>query len=457
MPTSKQRIRGIATRAVCACLAAGALRAEESVRVTVELVQGATRGPVMSGEAIIIGPAGERKALRAGPLGRFEPVYLAPGRYQVRATADGCLPLELRTVDIRENGTYRWALKPGGALKGVVSLSSGDACAFAHVFLRPSQSRGSLTFTDADGKYLLGGIRPGIYTLHILPKHYPLQRVSDVRVDVGAATVVDVKLPPFWVVKGTFTHGPNSAPLTKAGVTLRSADGGPCDSVMTDAKGTFCARHPGPGKVRVGVLAPSQGIDWETTRVLEGDPAEIVVNHHFEEQCVVLGQVYGPWGDRPVPGVAVWLQPSIWRAGRVGTCSVTGPDGRFALRTPHPGLYKIEVRKGSWRLLETSVFSLDPSTPVDRLWLLLPETAPLRGRVLGLDRGLGTAWRVRLRRGEARVVVPLPSSGEFSFPHAALGAHVLEVLDSAGRKRASTSVLVNAPGLTDVRVDLNKR
>ena len=91
MPTTNQRVPGIVTGVVCACLATEALGSQGGVRVTVEVVQGAAEEPLRSGEVTLISRAGGRRVLRPGPSGRFDPVHLAPGQYRIRAAADGCI------------------------------------------------------------------------------------------------------------------------------------------------------------------------------------------------------------------------------------------------------------------------------------------------------------------------------------------------------------------------------
>jgi protocatechuate 3,4-dioxygenase beta subunit len=131
--------------------------------------------------------------------GRFELAGLHPGPYEVQAAANGLAPSAPRAVDVP--GEVELTLSRGGRVTGVVlDRASKKPLAGARVSVEggfdPETTFAPLASgatSDGDGRFSLGGLRPGLFSLSVVAEGHNPRLMSGLRVegdgDLGPLTI----------------------------------------------------------------------------------------------------------------------------------------------------------------------------------------------------------------------------------------------------------------------------
>ncbi len=103
------------------------------------------------------------------------------------------------------------------------------------------------------------------------------------------------------------------------------------------------------------------------------------------QEVTVQGRVLELYSDQPVPVVAVQLLEGEFGPG-VAATAFTTEGGRFVLRGPSPGTYRIRAQRIGYRTVTTPAFDLVPGEPLEVEVLVAVEAVPLASLVVVSER-----------------------------------------------------------------------
>ncbi|HYH47126.1 MAG TPA: carboxypeptidase-like regulatory domain-containing protein, partial [Thermoanaerobaculia bacterium] len=153
----------------------------------------------------------------AGHDGAFAFAEVAPGAVTLEASAEGFLPPEPVELQVPPNGEVqdvRLVLGRGAAVSGWITAAGGEPVAGARVRIGPVQSE-----SDAEGRYRLAGVPPGLKALAL---SHPAYKGRNQQVDVQPGeNRVDLTLEKGTTVAGRVVDEAG-APRPGAEVTLRN-------------------------------------------------------------------------------------------------------------------------------------------------------------------------------------------------------------------------------------------
>jgi hypothetical protein len=328
---------GAATRA-------GALRLGPAAAVEGE-VRRPGGAPAEGADVVLLVHGTREVAARAGvgEGGRFSLGGLAPGAYDLRASAAGASPalLEGVTVAAGQRFATRVALLGTGAVAGTVRDGAGRP--LAGILVRALDRGDGLpargpaeTRTDFEGRFLLEGLELGRAEIVARQDALQLGASRAVRVGEGRAATVDLVLPEAGVLAGRVAEGGRAPPpgTTVLAVAMQAGPGTiQVARVAADARGNFEVPLPA-GEYRVHA-APGAAARTDLrvapafARVEPGRTTQLalaVAAAQREEGVDLL--VLEPGGS-PSPGATVTLaRPDD---GRVALATTAGEDGRVAL------------------------------------------------------------------------------------------------------------------------------
>jgi hypothetical protein len=353
---------------------ADAVRLGPAAAVEGEAVEAATRAPVAGAEVALL--AHETVAVaartRSGADGRFRLDGLAPGPYDLRATARGRSPALLAGVTVSPGQRFRARLSlPGtGAVEGVVRADPGGPLAGARVRAvrrdggppgdAPVEAR-----TDFDGRYRIEALAVGRVELLAHQEGVAVGQSRAVEVAEGRIERVDFLLPETGVLAG---RASGAAPVLVIATPMRAGPGAAqAARVLADASGDFRVALPA-GEYRVSAVPAG------------GDPADLGAAPAFATVrpggVTRLRLAAGAPGDArglevrvlepggaPSPGAIVTLS----RAGddRIALATTAGEDGRVAVAR-EAGLagHPVTVRARSGGRTGSFTGTIEPGRPV---------------------------------------------------------------------------------------------
>lgn len=351
LAAGRYAISGSATGYEPAALPAKELATGESAELAITLVAG---GRVLSGTvsdvsggaiagaridaAKFAGRVRDTTAIATtltGPDGKYQ-LTVSEGQLLVAARSADYAP-QSRTVEVGEAGaTADFALIPGGVIEGIVrdetskqpvpgALVNAERDSPAIML---AESGGHHVIADADGRFRIGGLRPGAYELGA--RHDTLRSKSPTLVGIGVAEQVsDVELlvgiGP--VVRGKVVDESQAA-VANAKIMILGERG--ADDVKSDAKGEFVIAGLAPGSYGL-VARNDQYLAAMASRVTIGDKDVDDVVVRVERGIKLRGHV------EPRQVADVSFEPE--QAGRGGMImrrigggpTTTGPDGEFEI------------------------------------------------------------------------------------------------------------------------------
>jgi protocatechuate 3,4-dioxygenase beta subunit len=364
---------------------------------------------------------GASKDLR-GPAGS-SPAGEAPSGLSAGAGATETCAIEIRLLDE----------STGRPLSGedVTVTLRGES------ILRPETAR-----TDADGKFRLERVRPGLYSLETRHADYlPDARSVELAAESGQEEV-EIPLAPGEGVGGVFVDGA-SKPVSGVSLALALADGSAIDNVRarSAADGSFLLKGLRPGKWSLSAI--HEGFRAVRREVLVPSPAPLQIE--LSEDPGFLVSVRDVEA-RPVSGARVMV------LGRTGGLSggrssgLTGPDGDIQLRgLPEDAseLVPIEVKHSEFVPEERQVSAGDLLG--GPLTITLSRGSELSGRVVDARGGAVPNAEVRMgsRSGAFQKTIKTTEAGAFQLRKVPAGSYEIAVV-TAHRGYAV---------LSDVRLD----
>ncbi len=347
--------------------------------------------------------------------GAFEVSDLAPGRWTVRARADGWLSPEPTFVDLPLAGEVVLEVLPAASLAGVVV--EGDGTPIEGAFLLLAAEGSTLTWQDvtlADGSFAIAEVPPGRYLLRIVDPR-GLRPGRELSFELSAGEVrrdLRFELAAGAILAGRVL-GRAEAPLAGARVSLRQVQGGRRLEATTDADGAFRFDELAAGLWTVSVpfhdgRAEPTGDEgdraafaphgapraWQTTRAVAiepGETAEFVFRSHEDELPLVRGSVRR--GGEPLRGRLL----SFFSSGAGDPISIvsvtTDGEGRFELRL-RPDVYLVRVL--SVEDPEELVFAVAVTDEPEQFLALQGPLGAISGRVLSNGGAPAAGVRIEL-------------------------------------------------------------
>lgn len=290
----------------------------------------------------LLAPGAPVAVADAGADGGFVVPDLPPGRYEVRALADG-LPAVVAFAEIEV---------PRQTARVEIDLPAGDLVLrgrAVHADGRPF--RGEIRIghdpedlavpAGADGAFVFGGLEPGRVTLFAAEpgasyREGPTIRIpheGQVRFVVGEGDV------PLAVRVLAAADG---API--AGAVVTGVARGAIARATTDTEGRSWLRLPAEDRT-VAVDAPGYAHAW-----LGVPDGREEVLFRLAPAARVTGRVVAEEDGRPLAGVGVRMIEA-WFGTPVG--ATTDAEGRFVFASAPTGRFRLEVRGGGWRTPDT--------------------------------------------------------------------------------------------------------
>ena len=421
-PSNKAAFFGILLPVLCAAQTTPAAPPEEPASVAGMVTNSITGGPILRSHIVLRSAGGNRNpemnstyGALSNAEGKFTITRLPPGPYSVSADRVGFVmtgqggairPLTFTLAPGEKKADLKLTLTPTGAITGRVLDASGEPA--PGVMVQPiGGGGGQSTTTDEQGRYRLGGLRPGKYRVRATPQqglpfgneirtdgtsdvhqsatYYPvaLSRASAQRLDVQPAiplTGIDIRLVNTAIVSvsGKVSGIPEGSVRTSIQVMRESEDnwGGPENVVKAD--GTFHISHLDPGKytltaVSLGKGGPQRnvtsapveveiaGTDIEHLELRMIPPFEIRGQVRFDEERIRLPQ---PPPQPPGQTAARQSSASIRRirlesagTGFMGQSvnAEIGDDDAFTLEKVPPGRYHVALSWGPGYVKSVSV------------------------------------------------------------------------------------------------------
>jgi protocatechuate 3,4-dioxygenase beta subunit len=412
-------------------------------------VRDALDGAPVAGVDVIFAADGAESTATSDASGHFA-LDLAPGRYVVRAGAEGIYglaPAPLALGPATRVDSYDVIVARLALVHGRVVDATGHPAPGAQVSFRTRSPRGSAGSADLDAAGLTGSTPSGAdgrFDLHVLPGEVALaaerdgRRARQVLPMVGAGQTlsgVELVLDAGGGLVGV-VHDPAGQPVAHAQVVAETA-GAPGalfarTSATTDASGRFEIRDlpPGPARLeaRASGFAPSPRTDAESRADAAGP--EVVLT--LRPALALRGRVVDPDGQ-PLEGARVLA--------RAGGSLLDAPvarsdaDGRFAFTELGVGPYDLDASAEGYG----TVFKRGVAVPGEGIELRLPAVGGLAGTVSDERGGPVADFKVRWR--SILLAQDGPGQGGENRFLAADGAFRLE-----GLSPGDYDVLVVAPG-----------
>ncbi len=278
--------------------------------------------------------------------GAFE-ISVAPGTWDIRASADGYRPADVSNVELEAGATkegLELSLKRGGGLAGHVVDPRGNPVAGASVACCDAGTRpgglaggsGPSATSDGDGHFQLDGLPDGHVTLTVTDGDFvPATR------DVDPASTADVviTLSTGGEISGTVVSGDGSSPVPGASVRLDpEGDSGTAvgasQTAQSDGSGAFHFDHLPTGRYRLTAQTQSASSTPQDLVLTDGQPMDgvrVTVATGAEVDGIVSGLPSGQLGGVNVSASAAGFQASV----------VTSDDGHFTLTNVPPGVVRI--------------------------------------------------------------------------------------------------------------------
>ncbi|MFE8597937.1 carboxypeptidase regulatory-like domain-containing protein [Archangium violaceum] len=236
-------------------------------------------------------------------------------------------------------------LRAGAPVAGAKVLATAHSLAFGDE---------TVTFTDARGRFFLGGLKPGLQKLFATHAGDAASAAVPIFKETLERTDITLELTPAAEVHGV-VRDDSGQPIEGAHVStnLKLERSSVLLLVETDAEGRYRLGPVWPGPVRFEV---SKGKDFQLHHSERTLPAgESTVDFTLTRWLRVDG-VLVDTEARPIEGEYAVLAPlEGWEKG-VWDKVQTGPDGRFSLIAPQPGRHMLHIggRRVRYRAVEVS-------------------------------------------------------------------------------------------------------
>lgn len=335
-----------------------------------------------------------------------------PSRLFVRAS--GWAPAErpMRAA----SGPLRLVLERGVSLSGTVLDASGRPAAGALV-----RSGAIAAAADADGRYRLDGVTPGLERVEASAPGGLVARRGGVRVAAGTPATADLQLQPGAAIGGTVVDALTRRPIAGARIAVAESPGSgvtassePAASARTDARGKFSAAGLLPGDYEVSA-ARSGYLPATLPRVAATARSAGAAAVALVPAASISGRVVDAQG-KPIVGASVALEAPRAGRGRFGgggpafraprgeTSTRTGPEGTFRLDglAAIPSGVPLTASHAGFAPAERPGVTLKAGQALTGVVLVLPAGLSVKGRVVDEASQAVAGAEIRVAPSEGR-------------------------------------------------------
>ncbi|HEY3446039.1 MAG TPA: carboxypeptidase regulatory-like domain-containing protein [Myxococcales bacterium] len=415
------------------------LRLRRGAALEVLVVDARDDRPLAGAEVELLGASGQKASCDGRGIAALHGV--APGRFQLRASADRHAPERKEVFPSAKPGEIdrvRFSLLPGAEIAGTVVDPSGrpakDASvelevAGAALFLLPD---GESARTDDGGAFRFPAVSEGSYRLRA--SHVDHAPAVSAPFDADGATAQ----PRHWLQLGqggrvlgrVVTAAGEPAPFAEVQVVPDKAPSLEASRrLFCDERGAFEIA----GLPRVAVALSAVGEAASSSHVVvdlarQEEAREVVLK--LEQDGEIGGVVVGPDGA-PRAEVVVRLadDPPVLGLPVPALAELTGPDGKFLLRGLKPGRHTVQaVPPGSPfpRLSASDAEQAHAEVPTGTHDVkLVLDDGSVRGRLRFADGGSPASFRVQLDDDPADRETFSGAGGAFALSRVPAGGHKL--------------------------------
>ncbi|HEV7425249.1 MAG TPA: carboxypeptidase regulatory-like domain-containing protein [Thermoanaerobaculia bacterium] len=241
-----------------------------------------------------------------------------------------------------------------------------------------------LATTGADGTFAIEHVPAGARKL--------VARTDD-RIaarQLGRERDLVLRLSKAVTVAGSVRDLKSGAPVSGVEVTAAPPHFGDTEHgvwVITDVKGNYAIHGLAGGETELTANHPGYGTPRITLNLPEGREARKVL--YVSPVARISGAVVDE-RSRPIAGVSVTARPmgggdALWTPGLLRTvhAGITGPNGRFLLRTADEDSVRIDATKAGLPPAHSAALHVAPGGRVAGVTITMPQGVVLRGRVTG--------------------------------------------------------------------------
>jgi len=406
-----------------------------------------------------------RDPVRTGPDGRFRILDLRPGlRIGVQATHPDLAAAELTGVGVPTAEPVRLRLTRPRSLEGRVRDRQGEPVAGARLYVSDMagapmgggwERRPSHATTDAEGSFVLSGLRPGKAYVTAMASGYRTRSEQAAEVpEEGQAPPLEIILEPGTFLEG-FVRDGRGNPLPEVRVLAQGRpEHGFTKFAQTDAAGRYEVGDMEPGPVQV--QATLRGGGPSANAAVEIRPGRNRLDLKLSEGIEVSGRIVDSQGA-PIPGASLHLRPApgegqppvVFAEARASSSA----DGSFVFQGVADGEYRLLGSRQGFAPATISGLQV-AGAPVTGLELRLGPGAAIRGRLLGLDPATASQVRIMASMQEAGAYLQgaVDSSGHYAILDVSPG--VWTVMASFTSPDMVTAQVEVGPGDTEVVQDL---
>ncbi len=395
---------------------------------------------------ILSGPSDGRAT--SGREGRFELRGLRPGVYALTFSTAGHATRIREGLEVRAGRVVEIRVEldslgedPVGAIFGVVKNGEGQPVSGATVRITAGPTIAEIG-TDAEGRYTLAPLVPGLYSLRVTADGYRAAEAGGIRVEAGQERRVDFTVrrgeePRFGTVSGTVTDA-DRRPI--AGATVTVIAGPTIRSSVTDGEGRYRLEELLPGNYALRASKDGYLPQTRETPVVAGQNRSVsfLLRTEGSQFGRIVGRVTNGSGAA-VPGATVAIQE--------GRSTLTNEEGRYELNELEPGGHTLTASKAGFRS-STAAATVIAGRVTERNFVLRAEE-PTRGRIFGRIRnpqGAGIAEaRATIIAGPVLKSAFANGEGDYALEELTAGSYRIR-FSREGYRSVDTEVIVLTAG-----------
>jgi protocatechuate 3,4-dioxygenase beta subunit len=304
-------------------------------------VAGATVQVLFKIDGSITAPAALQAATTDSD-GQFA-LWCLPGLVRLIARADGYAP-GYATRSAPTSG-LELIVTPAASIRGTVETQQGQPIANARVQAVMSMEPPEQATSDAEGRFTIPGLKPGVYQLRATAERWLGELPSTLTVDLGEViddVVIQVRRSA--AVRGKIVVGETGACSDgQAMLAPRAGDSSvPILTATANLQGAVLFDAVPPGNYQV-TLACS-GYEPQPATPLEVGQSDISgLVWKFEQHRSIQGRVVDQ-GGRPLPKLQLQVRDVRNTDGHSGY-TLGDADGKFWFRGVPPGVYAVEAQQ----------------------------------------------------------------------------------------------------------------
>ncbi len=307
------------------------------------------------------------------PAGTFIVVASAPG-FTTETKMISLVPDDRETID------FTVAFLLGSFAGTVTNAQTGELVSNALVQVRQLSPSGPIVAsveTDADGRYLVSGLRPGVYTITVGAPGFGSEAASAQAVSNETTEQNFALFPNPATVQGQVTSNNSGQPVPDVLIRVIDENGAVIARTTTGAEGRYRIQGLRAGSYSITAFNPSFSSEVEPFSVEAGET--VTINFTLTDNPgSINGTVTDEVNGNPIAGAVVVL---FDQQTRPIVTTVTEADGTYNIRGVTPGDYTVRASAFSFATGSQTVFiAADSEVTVD--FQLPRNPARLRGQIL---------------------------------------------------------------------------